>query len=78
MAAQAGLNRWQWNLCSTPIATPAAGGGRGGGGGQFGGGCQGGGRAATPGLYKLSVSVAGKEIGTQMIRVLEDIWLNEK
>ncbi len=78
MAATAGLNRWQWNLCSTPIATPQNTGRGGGGGGQFGGGCQGGGRTATPGVYKLSVSVAGKEIGTQMIRVLEDIWMNEK
>ncbi len=79
MNAQAGLNRWQWNMCSTPVVTtPQQGRGGGGGGGQFGGGCQGGGRAATPGIYKLSVSVGGKEIGTQMIKVLEDIWLMEK
>jgi photosystem II stability/assembly factor-like uncharacterized protein len=77
MPAMAGLNRWQWNLCSTPIATPNQNGGRGGGGG-FGGGCQGGGRTAQPGVYKLSVSVGGREIGTQLIKVLEDIWLNEK
>ncbi len=79
MTATAGLNRWQWNICSTPIATPQQQGRGGGGGGQFGGGgCPGGGRAATPGVYKLSVNVGGREIGTQMIRVLEDIWMNEK
>ena len=77
MPAMAGLNRWQWNMCSTPVVTTPQQ-GRGGGGGQFGGGCQGGGRAATPGIYKLSVSVGGREIGTQMIKVLEDIWLSEK
>ena len=75
----AGLNRWQWDLCSTPIATPAGGGrGGGGGGGGFGGGCQGGGRAAQPGVYKVTVNVGGKDIGTQTFRILEDIWLNEK
>jgi photosystem II stability/assembly factor-like uncharacterized protein len=77
MPAAAGLNRWQWNLCSTPIATPQ--GGRfGGGGGGFGGGCQGGGRVAQPGVYKVTVTVGGKDIGSQTMRVLEDIWLNEK
>lgn len=77
--AEAGLNRWQWDLCSTPLVTPTGGGrGGGGGGGGFGGGCQGGGRAATPGVYKVTVSVAGKEIGSQTFKVLEDIWLNEK
>jgi len=74
----AGLNRWQWDLCSTPIATPAGGGRGGGGGGGFGGGCQGGGRAAQPGVYKVTVNVGGKDIGSQTFRILEDIWLNEK
>lgn len=74
----AGLNRWQWDLCSTPIAAPQGGGRGGGGGGGFGGGCQGGGRAATPGVYKLTVNVGGKDIGSQTFKVLEDIWLNEK
>jgi photosystem II stability/assembly factor-like uncharacterized protein len=73
----AGLNRWQWDLCSTPIATPA-GGGRGGGGGFGGGGCQGGGRMAQPGVYKVTVNVGGKDIGSHTFKVLEDIWLNEK
>jgi len=75
----AGLNRWQWDLCSTPIAAPAGGrGGGGGGGGGFGGGCQGGGRMATPGIYKVTVNVGGKDIGSQTVKVLEDIWLNDK
>ncbi len=75
--SMAGLNRWQWDLCSTPIAAPPTG-GRGGGGGFGGGGCQGGGRLAQPGVYKVSVNVGGKEIGAQTFRVLEDIWLSEK
>jgi len=77
LPSAAGLNRWQWDLCSTPIASPQ-GGRQGGGGGGFGGGCQGGGRAATPGVYKVTVNVGGKDIGTQTFKVLEDIWLNEK
>ena len=79
--AAAGLNRWQWDFCSTPIVTPNAGGGRqggGGGGGFGGGGCQGGGRMATPGVYKVTVTLGGKEVGSQTFRILEDIWLNEK
>ncbi|HET9426122.1 MAG TPA: hypothetical protein VFO55_12175 [Gemmatimonadaceae bacterium] len=76
MPALAGLNRWQWNMCGNAVAG-AAGGGRGGGGGGFGGAgaCQGG----TPprvGTYRVSVSAGGREIGSQVFRVLEDIWLN--
>jgi hypothetical protein len=78
MPSAAGLNRWQWDLCSTPIAAPPTGGRGGGGGGFGGGGCQGGGRMAQPGVYKVSVSVGGKEIGAHNFKVLEDIWLNEK
>jgi len=54
-----------------PCATPAGGGGRGGGG--FGGG---GGGGIGPGVYRVTLSVAGKEVGTQTFNVLEDIWLN--
>ncbi len=57
-----------------PCATPAAGGGRGGGGGGFGGG---GGGGIGPGVYRVTLSVAGKEVGTQTFSVLEDIWMNK-
>jgi len=57
-----------------PCAAPAAAGGRGGGGG-FGGG---GGGGIGPGVYKVTLSVAGKEVGSQTFNVLEDIWLNQK
>ena len=33
---------------------------------------------AQPGVYKVTVSVGGKEVGSQTVKVLEDIWLNEK
>lgn len=58
----------------TPCAAAAPGGGRGGGGG-FGGG---GGGGIGPGVYKVTLSVAGKTVGTQTFNVLEDIWLNQK
>jgi photosystem II stability/assembly factor-like uncharacterized protein len=74
----AGLNRWQWDLCATPAAGGNQGGGRGGGGGGGGGFGGGGCRLATPGVYKVSLTIGGKEVGTQNVRVLEDIWLNEK
>jgi hypothetical protein len=48
------------------------GGGRGGGGrGGFGGGGVG------PGVYRVSVTVSGREIGTQTFNVIEDQWLNK-
>jgi hypothetical protein len=53
-----------------------AGGGRGGGGG--GGGRGGGGGGIGPGVYKVTLTVNGKEVGSQTFRILEDIWLNEK
>jgi hypothetical protein len=74
--ANAGLNRWQWNLCSTPPAQPPA--GRGGGGLGPPTACQGGGRIAPVGTYRVSVAVDGREIGTRTFRVLEDLWLNER
>jgi len=58
----------------TPCAAPAAGGGRGGFGGGFGGG----GGGIGPGVYKVTLSVAGKEVGSEMFNVIEDTWLNEK
>jgi photosystem II stability/assembly factor-like uncharacterized protein len=58
----------------TPCAAPAGGGGRGGGGfGGFGGG----GGGIGPGVYRVTVAVAGKEIGSQTFSILEDIWLNK-
>src|SRR5262249_45547985 len=54
-----GLNRWQWDLCSTPSPNAPAGGRGGGGGGGGGGGCQGGGRPAPVGSYKVTVNVGG-------------------
>ncbi|HXT69198.1 MAG TPA: hypothetical protein VN700_05565 [Vicinamibacterales bacterium] len=61
--------------------TPCAGGGGGGGGrgggggGGFGGG---GGGGIGAGVYKVTLSIAGKEVGTQTFSIVEDIWLNEK
>ncbi len=64
---------------AAPAAPPmcnavAGGGGRGGGGGGRGGG----GGGIQPGVYKVSLSIAGLDIGSQTFKVLEDIWLNEK
>ena len=58
-----------------PIActAPAGGGGRGFGGG--GGGRGGGGGGVEPGVYKVTVNVGGKDIGSETFKVLEDIWL---
>ena len=62
------------NDCRT---TSVGGGGRGGGGG--GGGRGGGGGGATgPGVYRVTLSVNGKEVGAQTFSILEDVWLNEK
>ena len=51
----------------------AGGGGRGGGGGGRGGG----GGGLGPGVYRVSLSLNGKEIGSQTFSLLEDIWLNK-
>jgi len=56
-----------------PCTTPAPAGGRGGGGG-FGGG---GGGGIGPGVYRVTLSLAGKEVGTQTFNILEDVWLNK-
>jgi len=58
-----------------PCAAPAGGGAGRGGGGGFGGG---GGGGIGPGVYKVTLSVAGREVGSQTFNVLEDIWLNQK
>jgi hypothetical protein len=75
----AGLNRWQWNLCGNPPPAGTGGGvgGGGGGGGRGGGVCQGA-RVASAGTYKVTVSVGGRDVGSQTFKVLEDIWLNER
>ena len=31
-----------------------------------------------PGAYKVTLSVAGKDVASQTFNVLEDIWLGEK
>jgi photosystem II stability/assembly factor-like uncharacterized protein len=75
---QQGLNRWQWNLCSNAAPGAPAQAGRGGGGGGGGaGGCVGNCRLATPGTYRVSLSVGGREVGSQMVKVLDDLWLPE-
>src|SRR5688572_23203457 len=57
------------------VPPPGAGGGRGGGGGGgFGGG---GGGGIGPGVYRVTLSIAGKDVGSQTFNVLEDIWLNK-
>jgi uncharacterized membrane protein YgcG len=76
-AGQAGLNRWQWNLQGDPAAG-GQGGGPGGFGGGGGGGRGGGGGGRQPGVYKVTLTVGGKEIGSQTFKVLEDVWMNEK
>jgi hypothetical protein len=55
---------------------PAGGGGRGFGGG--GGGGRGGGGGLQPGPYRVTLTVNGKDAGTQTFRVLEDVWMNKK
>jgi photosystem II stability/assembly factor-like uncharacterized protein len=85
-----GLNRIQWDLCSDAREVQPGQGGRGFGG--FGGGCGGGGRGgggggqqgpprvatlAGPGLYRVTLSVGGKEY-SHNVAVLEDIWMNDK
>ena len=52
------------------------GGGRGFGGG--GGGRGGGGGGIAPGVYRVALTVDGKEVGMQTFSILEDMWLNEK
>jgi hypothetical protein len=53
----------------------AAGRGFGGGGG---GGRGGGGGGIRAGVYKVTLAVGGKDVGSQTFNVLEDVWLGEK
>jgi len=78
VSSSSGLNRWQWDLCGTPVRPPAP--PPDFRNGSIGGGftCAGGGRSAAPGTYRVSLSVSGREIGSQTFRVLEDMWLNER
>ena len=67
----AGLNRVQWNLRGDrPPPPPGA--PQGGGGGGFGGQNQG--PAAEPGLYRVTLTVDGRNYSAD-VRVLEDTWL---
>lgn len=54
--------------CSAP---PPSGGRGFGGGGGFGGGNAG----VQPGVYKVTVTVDGRDIGSQTFSVLDDVWL---
>lgn len=78
LTSNAGLNRWQWDLCSTPVRPPAPPPDFRSGSITSGFSCPGGGRSAQPGTYRVRVTVAGREIGSELVRVLEDIWLNER
>ena len=68
-----GMNRVQWNLRGNPPPRPAA--QAGGGGGGFGGQQQG--PMARPGLYRVTLTVGGRDY-TQMVEVEEDRWLTER
>jgi photosystem II stability/assembly factor-like uncharacterized protein len=71
--ALAGLNRWQWNLCGNAVA--GANGGRGGGGGFRGGNACQGGTPPRVGTYRATVTVGGREIGSNVFQVIEDTWM---
>lgn len=74
----AGVNRWLWDLCSTPVVTPQGGqGGQGGRGFGGGGGCAGG-RIAPVGTYRATISIGGSDLTPQIIQVVEDTWLGER
>jgi photosystem II stability/assembly factor-like uncharacterized protein len=68
-----GLNRVQWNLRADRPPRPE-GAQQGGGGGGFGGGGQNQGPAAEPGLYRVTLTVDGRNYSAD-VRVLEDVWL---
>jgi photosystem II stability/assembly factor-like uncharacterized protein len=73
----AGLNRFQWPLSSGGTRTePCSGGGDGGGRGGRGGG--GGGGGVQPGVYRVSLAVGGRDVGSHTFTVHDDIWLNER
>ena len=67
-----GINRVRWDLRGNRREGPPGGGG---GGFQFGGGGQG--PMAEPGLYRVTLTVDGREFGTT-VRVLEDVWMDQR
>ena len=73
-----GLNRWQWDLCSTPVRAPNPPPDFRNGSIGSGFSCPGGGYSAPPGTYRATVNVGGRDIGTALLKVLEDSWLNER
>lgn len=56
-----------------PCNAAGAGGGRGGFGGGFGGG-----GGIGPGVYRVTLSIGGKQVGAETFTIVEDVWLNEK
>jgi photosystem II stability/assembly factor-like uncharacterized protein len=90
----AGMNRYQWTLSGNggggggrggrggQQAQPAPTGPQpcdaGGGGGGRGFGGFGGGGGIGPGVYKVTLTIGGKEIGTETFNIIEDVWLNAK
>lgn len=62
----AGMNRVQWDLRGNPPPSPADGAGRGGPP-----------PLADPGPYRITLSVAGRELSTVVV-VLEDVWMDER
>jgi hypothetical protein len=70
---EAGMNRVQWNLRGNRPPRQAA--QAGGGGGGFGGQQQG--PMARPGLYKVTLTVGGRDYA-RMVEVEEDRWLTER
>jgi hypothetical protein len=76
--ASTGLNRWQWDLCGTAVRPPQGPGDFRSGSITSGFSCPGGAPSAEPGTYRVTVSIGGREMGSQVVRVLEDIWLNER
>jgi hypothetical protein len=73
-----GLNRWQWDLCSTPVRPPNPPANFRSGSITSGFSCPGGGYSAPPAWYRVVVNADGRDIGTELFNVLEDRWLNER
>ena len=60
-----------------PGPSPCSGGGGGGGRGRGGRG-GGGGGGIGPGVYSVTLTVGGQEVGRQTFNLLEDVWLQQK
>jgi hypothetical protein len=60
LSTAAGMNRWIWDLRSTPAARPAGG----GGGGGFG---RGGAALVLPGVYTVKLTVGGNSYTQPLI-----------